>query len=224
MNKDGTVAEVVEKKVISNEATVGLYNFRYGKDFVSSADEMIKRNLRVNNEFYVAPAYNLLIEKGGKIVVRQTGREYAGMYGLGTPDDYEFFQTTSQFQSDCPREYVSPYFSEQVRHAKLAHFYALFFNTKNRSGLEALLHEDVRFTGVGKNLLGRRAVLARINDLQAAGSYRCEPLLPDTKDDEDAKVLEYETLSGKRHSCRNLVFSWVGDMISEIRSDLVETL
>lgn len=99
MLADGTVSEVVEKQVVSNEATVGIYNFRHGHDFVRAAEQMIAADLRVNGEFYVAPCYNQLIEEGARIVVAETGREYAGMYGLGIPEDLEFFLGTSYFRS-----------------------------------------------------------------------------------------------------------------------------
>lgn len=98
MNPDGTVREVVEKKVVSNQATVGIYNFRQGSDFVRAADAMIAKNLRVNNEFYVAPTYDQLIAEGGKVVIAATGREGAGMHGLGVPEDLERFKTTAVFQ------------------------------------------------------------------------------------------------------------------------------
>jgi len=91
LRADGTVAEVVEKKVISNEATVGIYNFTRGRDFVAGADAMIARNLRVNGEFYVAPVYNLLIEKGAQILTAKIGAGAAGMHGLGTPEDLQKF-------------------------------------------------------------------------------------------------------------------------------------
>lgn len=97
MRDDDTVSEVVEKQVISNEATVGIYNFRRGHDFVRAADDMIRKNLRVNNEFYVAPTYNQLIAEGARIVVARTGKEREGMYGLGIPADLEFFMTTNYF-------------------------------------------------------------------------------------------------------------------------------
>jgi dTDP-glucose pyrophosphorylase len=98
MREDGTVAEVVEKQVISNEATVGIYNFSHGRDFVRAADQMIEKDLRVNNEFYVAPCYNQLIHEGAKVVTTRTGKERAGMYGLGIPADLEFFKTTDYFR------------------------------------------------------------------------------------------------------------------------------
>ena len=89
------VTRVVEKTVISNEATVGIYNFRRGRDFVRAADRMIAKNLRVNHEFYVAPVYNELIEEGAEIAIYNVGREGAGMYGLGIPSDLERFLADS---------------------------------------------------------------------------------------------------------------------------------
>jgi len=99
LNPDGSVSDVVEKQVVSNEATVGIYNFRHGSDFVRAADAMITANLRVNNEFYVAPTYNQLIAEGAKIVTVKTGREGDGMYGLGIPEDLDLFKTKNYFIS-----------------------------------------------------------------------------------------------------------------------------
>jgi len=98
---DGRVAEVVEKQVVSNHATVGIYNFRRGRDFIRAADQMIASNLRVNGEFYVAPVYNELIKEGLSIVVAATGRERDGMYGLGVPEDFEFFTTTEIYRKQA---------------------------------------------------------------------------------------------------------------------------
>jgi NDP-sugar pyrophosphorylase family protein len=89
------VTRVVEKIVISEEATVGIYNFRHGRDFVRAADQMIAKNFRVSNEFYVAPVYNELIREGAQIGVYNVGSEGAGMYGLGIPSDLERFLAAS---------------------------------------------------------------------------------------------------------------------------------
>ena len=88
---DGKPIEVVEKQVVSNDATVGIYNFRSGADFVAAADQMIAKNLRVNNEFYVAPAYNEMLAAGKEVALFNVGRVLNGMYGLGTPEDLEKF-------------------------------------------------------------------------------------------------------------------------------------
>src|SRR5262245_34605695 len=55
LNGNRMVTRVVEKEVISNEATVGIYTFRRGSDFVRAAERMIARNLRVNDGLTVGP-------------------------------------------------------------------------------------------------------------------------------------------------------------------------
>lgn len=92
IDKNNLVQDVVEKVVISDEATVGIYNFKHGRDFVAAAESMIESNLRVNNEFYVAPTYNQLInDKNHKVGIYNVGTEANGMYGLGIPDDLDLF-------------------------------------------------------------------------------------------------------------------------------------
>lgn len=91
VSSNDLVTRVVEKEVISNIATVGIYNFAQGSDFVRAARQMISKNLRVNGEFYVAPTYNQLIEEGARIGYFRVGSERDGMYGLGVPEDYEWF-------------------------------------------------------------------------------------------------------------------------------------
>lgn len=88
------VAELREKQVISSEATVGIYNFSKGSDFVSAADSMIAKNIRTNNEFYVAPVYNEMISNGKKIDIFNIGELGKGMHGLGTPSDLNAFLKT----------------------------------------------------------------------------------------------------------------------------------
>ncbi len=85
------VVETAEKKVISDDATVGIFNFARGKDLLWAADQMIADDVRVNGEFYTCPCYNYLIAKGQKIGIYGIGAEYNGMYGLGIPYDLEFF-------------------------------------------------------------------------------------------------------------------------------------
>ena len=54
-NSRGYITEVAEKRPISDIATCGIYWYRKGSDFVKYADEMIKKDVRVRNEFYIAP-------------------------------------------------------------------------------------------------------------------------------------------------------------------------
>lgn len=91
-DQEKRVCEVVEKQVVSDEATVGIYNFKTGKDFVRYAHEMIEKDLRVNGEFYVAPVYNqLILQNGKRISIYNIGSDTKGMYGLGIPQDLNNF-------------------------------------------------------------------------------------------------------------------------------------
>lgn len=91
LDEAGFARHVVEKEVISDLATVGIYGFTRGSEFVMAADSMIGENFKVNNEFYVAPAYNWLIAQGKKVNTFSVGSEADGMYGLGIPADLKIF-------------------------------------------------------------------------------------------------------------------------------------
>lgn len=89
VNAEGVVLETAEKKVISQHATVGIYWYRHGKDFVRAAESMIKKNIRSNNEFYVCPTYNEMVLEGEKTYIYPIDASI--MHGLGTPEDLEAF-------------------------------------------------------------------------------------------------------------------------------------
>ncbi len=85
----GRVLEVAEKVVISEHATVGIYYYKHGRDFVKYAERMIQKNIRVNGEFYVCPVFNEFIEDGKNIYIYEIDRSQ--MHGLGTPQDLKQF-------------------------------------------------------------------------------------------------------------------------------------
>lgn len=87
VGEDGYVTEVAEKKPISDIATVGIYYWNKGSDYVKYAEQMIQKNVRVNNEFYVCPAFNEAITDGKKIITYDVQR----MWGIGTPEDLSVF-------------------------------------------------------------------------------------------------------------------------------------
>ena len=87
IDQDGIVTEVAEKKPISDIATVGIYFWKKGSDYVKYAEQMIKRDIRTNGEFYVCPVFNQAIEDRKKFRVRNIEK----MWGLGTPEDLNYF-------------------------------------------------------------------------------------------------------------------------------------
>ena len=87
LDENGFVNEVAEKKPISNNATTGIYYWKHGSDFVKYAEQMIQKNIRVNNEFYTCPVFNEAIEDNKKIKIFPIER----MWGIGVPEDLTYF-------------------------------------------------------------------------------------------------------------------------------------
>jgi len=83
IGEDGFVSEVAEKNPISNIATVGIYFWKHGSDYVKYAEQMIAKDIRTNGEFYVCPVFNEAIGDGKKIRTYNIER----MWGIGTPED-----------------------------------------------------------------------------------------------------------------------------------------
>jgi NDP-sugar pyrophosphorylase family protein len=83
------VEEVREKKAISEFATVGIYFYFRGSDFVDAAIDMFVHRDKTNGEYYTCPTFNYLINQQKKIGIYNISFE--AMHGLGTPDDLNAF-------------------------------------------------------------------------------------------------------------------------------------
>jgi len=130
----GRMTEVVEKQVVSDEATVGIYNFKKGSGFVTAAKEMIEDDFRVNGEFYVAPAYNYLINKGATILPFRIASGLGGMHGLGTPNDLLAFRATKAYYQQARNPQA------ELKEMTLAYMQA--FSKKDLTKLEVLFSKD----------------------------------------------------------------------------------
>jgi HAD superfamily hydrolase (TIGR01509 family) len=87
LGDDGFVSEVAEKNPISDNATVGIYYWKKGSDYVKYAEQMIEKNIRTNGEFYTCPTFNEAIADGKKIRAKSIDK----MWGIGTPEDLNYF-------------------------------------------------------------------------------------------------------------------------------------
>ena len=87
LGNNGLVSEVAEKNPISDNATVGVYFWKKGSDYVKYAEQMIEKDIRVNNEFYICPVFNEAILDDKKIRIKKIKK----MWGLGTPEDLNHY-------------------------------------------------------------------------------------------------------------------------------------
>lgn len=95
LDDSGMVDLVAEKEPISKNATVGVYYWKHGADYVKYTNQMIDSNKRVNNEFYVCPVYNEAINDGKKILIKNIDK----MWGIGTPEDLNYFLSSYDTQN-----------------------------------------------------------------------------------------------------------------------------
>jgi len=91
LDKNKNVIKTAEKEVISENAAVGVYTFTKGSEFVRYAKQMIDLDLTTNNEFYICPLYNLMIQDGCTIKTNDVEK----MHLMGTPEELNFFVTHS---------------------------------------------------------------------------------------------------------------------------------
>ena len=87
IDNNGLVTEVAEKNPISDIATAGIYFWKHGSDYVKYAEQMINKNIRVNNEFYVCPVFNEAVADCKKVRTFNIEK----MWGIGTPEDLNYF-------------------------------------------------------------------------------------------------------------------------------------
>lgn len=88
LNDENSVTETVEKKVISNMASVGVYCFKSTYEFMQHAAVYL---FECQGEAHICPLYNKIIGAGG--TVKQ--RDISKIHVMGTPEEFKFFETVA---------------------------------------------------------------------------------------------------------------------------------
>jgi glucose-1-phosphate thymidylyltransferase len=68
--EDGRIVQLIEKPkdFISNLAVIGIYYFRSMPALYEAIDEQMARGIKTKNEYFIADAIQLMIDKGAKVV------------------------------------------------------------------------------------------------------------------------------------------------------------
>ena len=96
LDDEGNAIKFAEKQIISEYSLNGIHFWKKGSEFVSSAESMINKNIRVNNEFYIAPTYNEMVNENKKIGVYHIDK--SKHWSVGTPDDLEKYLKHANIQ------------------------------------------------------------------------------------------------------------------------------
>ena len=94
----GEITGVSVKKAVSEEpmndhAIVATFWFREGRIFINAAEKMIRKNDRINNEFYVDQTIKYVLDDGYDARIFEVDRYIC----WGTPRDYEEYQSTIKY-------------------------------------------------------------------------------------------------------------------------------
>lgn len=93
-NDMGIVTEVREKRLISDDATVGIYHWSKSEHFFNDAKKMIEDGIKDNNEYYVAPVYNYTLQHSDVKLHKIKNKEF---FPIGTPLEYHSFNKNNKF-------------------------------------------------------------------------------------------------------------------------------
>ncbi len=90
VDEKNIIIETSEKRPISRHAIAGFYYFREGKDFVSSAMTMIKKDANINGLYYLAPTLNEMILNNKKLTITKVeNNKYHTFYTPQNIRNYE---------------------------------------------------------------------------------------------------------------------------------------
>ena len=103
LDENGLVTKMVEKKVVSNVALIGVHYWKKGNFFVNSAKELMK-NFECDGiiEPYISETYNFLIKNNHKIKTFHIEQDQ--YISLGTPYDIVVYQSRiKEYFTDKPK-------------------------------------------------------------------------------------------------------------------------
>jgi glucose-1-phosphate thymidylyltransferase len=73
LNEDGYITRLIEKPqdMVNNLVVVGFYYFKCAEDLMDAIAEQMERNLTLKDEFFLADAVNILLERGARMRTQQ---------------------------------------------------------------------------------------------------------------------------------------------------------
>ncbi len=172
VGEDGNVARLVEKPDTFEDrlAVVGVYYVRDAARLLNAVEALMERNVQTKGEYYLADAFNVMIEQGARFGVRQV----SVWEDCGTPKDV---LKTNRYllEHGCdnshdarpvesvivPPVYIAP--SARVEHSIIGPYVAI---ADNSTVLQAILRDSIVDEGayiddtmLEHSLVGRDAVV-----------------------------------------------------------------
>jgi len=90
LDEGNYIVETAEKRPLSKHAIAGLFYFKEGKDFISSAMNMIKKDVNINGLYYISPTLNEMVLQNKKLIIKKIDNDkYHTFYTPQKIQEYE---------------------------------------------------------------------------------------------------------------------------------------
>lgn len=153
INSDNFVTEAAEKRPISNKAIAGLYYFKTGDLFVRSAMAMIRKDVKIDNRFYISECLNEVILNNGKVKAYDIdGEKYFHINNKHALESYE--ARTLEYKQKIRSRLIA----ETEKYIKL-------FNKRDIVNIRELMDEKFTLSDPDINALEREEALLHIENL-----------------------------------------------------------
>ena len=151
--EDFVVFQSAEKRPISRNAIAGFYFFKSAKLFIESAKEMIRKDEKINDLFFISPVLNEIILKKGIVKASPINKEH--YYHISDEHALENFEEAV----------LSEQKSRLNRIKRLTEEYVIAFNNKDIDKLSMFFANDFSLTDPSVNIKGKDKVLNYISGI-----------------------------------------------------------
>lgn len=147
VNDDGIVTQAAEKMPISKHAIAGLFYYKSARIFIEAAQAMIKKDVKTNNAFFIAPTLNEIILKEG--VVKAIPIDKSRYYHIA--DEHAL----DAFEDNLSKECIN--YKKEILNR--TYQYVKHFNDKEIDKIDSILDETFSLTDPAVMVGGKQNAL-----------------------------------------------------------------
>ncbi|WNJ96493.1 hypothetical protein RND59_05185 [Vibrio ruber] len=196
VDSDNNITQTAEKQPISKNAIAGFYYFKSANLFIESAKEMIRKDVKTNNLFYIAPVINEIILNGGLVKSQPI-------------DNSRYFHINDEHALSSYEEKVMDEKKNRTGAIKSQTIdYIKFFNNCDIGGIATLLSNDFSLSDPVVNINGKDDAIEYIVNIFDSHKNIKFKSLSVMVSNEYESIIEFELILGNNHFRGVDLISW----------------
>jgi dTDP-glucose pyrophosphorylase len=143
---EGWVTQAAEKMPISKNAIAGFYFYKSARHFVEAAQGMIRKDVKTNGLFFIAPTINEIILNGGRVkAIKIDKKNYFHINDVHSLELYE-------------ENIVAEQHTKRQKLLKLTTDYVQAFDSKDIGGVEQFFSDNFKLRDPAVSIKGKKEV------------------------------------------------------------------